>query len=84
MTTTGNDALDALADSIAARVAEKLKVEQNRLMRIKEAAAYMGISRRTLEGLIASGRVPTVREGAVVRIDREDVEKWIQMRKARG
>jgi excisionase family DNA binding protein len=75
--------LDALADAIARRVVELQRGEDARLMRIKEAAAYMGVSRRTLEGLMSTGRIPTVREGSLVRLDRQDLDQWIQFRKAR-
>ena len=83
MTTTGNVGLDALADAIATRVADKLRIGESKLMRIREAAAYLGVSRRTLEGLIATGKISTVREGSLVRLDREDLDRWIEMRKAR-
>ena len=75
--------IDPLADAIARRVVERLQGgEDARLMRIKEAAAYMGISRRTLEGLMAAGRIPTVREGSIVRLDRKDIDQWIELRRA--
>lgn len=84
MTTTGNPGLDAMADAIARRVVELQRGDDARLMRIREAAAYMGVSRRTLEGLMADGKVPTVREGSLVRLDRKDLDQWIELRKARS
>jgi excisionase family DNA binding protein len=84
MTSSGNLGLDALADAIARRVVELQRGDDARLMRIKEAAAYMKISRRTLEGLMSSGAIPVVREGSLVRLDRNDVDQWIELRKARG
>ena len=82
MTTTGNLGLDALADAIAARVADKLRAGESKLMRIREAAAYLGVSRRTLEGLMGAGRIPTLRERSLARLDRGDLDKWIEMRKS--
>lgn len=84
MTSTGNSGLDAMADAIARRVVEVMRGGDSRLLRIKEAAAYMGVSRRTLEGLMATGKIPTVREGSLVRLDRGDLDQWIELRKARG
>lgn len=84
MSTTGNPGIDAFADAIAARIAERLQQGERRLMRIKEAATYMGVSRRTLETLMANGTLPTVREGSLVRLDRGDLDQWIEMRKSRG
>jgi excisionase family DNA binding protein len=84
MPPTGNPALDVMVEATARRVVELLRGEDARLMRIKEAAIYMGISKRTLESLMANGIVPTVREGGIIRLDRKDVDRWIEMRKFRA
>jgi excisionase family DNA binding protein len=81
---TGNPALDVMVEATARRVVELLRGEDARLMRIKEAATYIGISRRTLEGLMSTGRIPTVREGSLIRLDRQDLDHWIEMRKTRA
>ena len=84
MTSTGNLAMDGLADAIADRIIEKTRAGQSKLMRMNEAAVYLGVSRRTLEGLIGTGKIPSVREGSLVRLDREDVGKWIEFRKSKA
>lgn len=81
MTTTGNQGLDALADAIAARVTERLQQGHQRMLRIREAAVYIGVSRRTLDQYIADHVLPVVREGGIIRVDRRDLDNWIEMRK---
>jgi len=76
--------MDGLADAIADRIIEKTRAGQSKLMRMNEAAVYLGVSRRTLEGLIGTGKIPSVREGSLVRLDREDVGKWIEFRKSKA
>jgi excisionase family DNA binding protein len=85
MTTTGNLGLDALADSIAERVLARLNQSQEpRLLRVDEAAQYIGRTPKALRHLIASGAVPAVREGGRLHLDRGDLDRWIELRKVRG
>ena len=84
MTTTGNTALDALADAIAARVAEQLNgSDQPRLMTVKEAAAYIGRTAKALRHMIADGTIAAVREGSRIHLDRSDLDQWINLRKTK-
>jgi excisionase family DNA binding protein len=81
---TGNLGLDTLADAIAARVAARLnQSEAPRLLNVDEAATYLGRTPRALRHMIAGGQVPAVREGSRVHLDRADLDRWIEMRKAR-
>jgi len=85
MNSTGNLGLDALADAIAARVATQLsKSEEPRLMTVDRAAEYIGRSPKALRHLIANGALPAVREGTRVHLDRADLDRWIELRKANG
>jgi excisionase family DNA binding protein len=84
LTGTGNIGLDALADAIAERVMDRMEQGKKRLLRIKEAAQYLGVSRRSVDSYIANGQIPHVREGGVIRIDRDDLDRWIEMRKGKG
>jgi excisionase family DNA binding protein len=53
----------------------------DRLVRIDEAAEYLGVSRRTLYNWVQAGRVPVVRlSPRAIRFDRRVLEKWIQER----
>lgn len=83
MITTGNSGLDALADAIAARVLERMEQGKQRYLRVVEAAKYLGVSRRTLDGYIAEGQIPHIRQAGVKRIDRADLDKWAETRKTR-
>jgi excisionase family DNA binding protein len=76
--------IDPFSEAIAQRVVHLLKGGDARLLTIKDAAKYLGVSRRTLENLMGSGRVPTVREGSLVRLDRGDLDQWIEFRKAKA
>ena len=85
MTTTGNLGLDALADAIAERVLARLNQSQEpRLLRVDEAAKYIGRTPKALRHLIANGAVPAVREGGRLHLDRGDLDRWIELRKVRG
>jgi excisionase family DNA binding protein len=81
---TGNAGLDALADAIAARVAARLnKSEEPRLMSVNEAAVYIGHTPRALRHMIADGRIPAIRDGSRVHLDRADLDQWIEMRRVK-
>ena len=84
-TTTGNAGLDALADAIAERVLARLhQGEEPRLLSVKEAAAYIGRTQKSLRYMIAAGAIPAVREGSRIHLDRADLDRWIEMRKCRA
>lgn len=84
MDSTGNAGLDALADAIAARVVARLsKSEEPRLMSVKEAAVHIGRTTKALRHMIAGGKLPAIREGSRVHLDRADLDQWIEMRKVK-
>jgi excisionase family DNA binding protein len=85
VSTTGNVGLDALADAIAERVLARLsQSEDARLLTVDIAAKYIGRTPKALRHMIASGAVPAIREGGRVHLDRPDLDRWIEMRKAKG
>jgi len=53
------------------------------LFTIKQVAAILSLSPRKIWELTASGELPTVRAGRAVRIDRRDLETWIEANKSR-
>ncbi|MBN2513580.1 MAG: helix-turn-helix domain-containing protein [Sedimentisphaerales bacterium] len=55
--------------------------QATRLFKIKEAAAYLAISERTLWTLIDNNKFPVVRFGKVRRIARDDLDAFIQSMK---
>jgi len=88
VTTTGNQALDALADAIAERVLHRLTaaLEKNksRLLDVSAAADYIGRTPSAVRHLIAKGSIPCVRRGGRVQLDRQDLDNWLEMGKTRG
>ena len=52
-------------------------VKMNKLMKIKQAAAYLCISERKLWNLSKSERIPTVRIDRSVRFDLDDLDAFI-------
>ena len=51
------------------------------LLTIPQAAALLCLSPRKTWELTATGELPTVRIGRAVRIDRRDLEAWIDANK---
>jgi excisionase family DNA binding protein len=83
--TTGNLGLDALADAIAERVIARMQANKpERLMTIPEAATYLGRTARAVRHLIATRALPVVREGRSVHLDRNELDRWIELRQWRG
>ena len=88
MTSTGNKALDALADAIAERICQRLTaaLERNksRLLDVSAAAEYIGRSPSATRHLIAKGTIPCVRRDGRVQLDRQDLDNWLELGKTRG
>ena len=53
----------------------------NRLIKCREAAAYLGICERKLWQLEKDGRIPSVRIDRAVRFDITDLDAFIQSAK---
>ena len=79
--------LNALADQVAAKVAERLPQVQatgapaNRLFSVGEGAKYLGRSKRAVEALIHDRRLPVVRIDRRVFLDRFDLDRFIDSHK---
>lgn len=57
-------------------------IEQQRpLLTIPETAARLNLSEHTVRRRIASGELPAVRLGALIRIDPDDLEQWLAERR---
>jgi excisionase family DNA binding protein len=61
--------------------------EQNRagcrLLTLKQAAEYLGVSAWTVRRLVWRGDLPHVPIGRLVQLDRVDLDHWIEEKKAR-
>jgi excisionase family DNA binding protein len=55
-------------------------LEGKRLLSIAEASMYMGISKRTLHRMIKRHQIPYLRIGRLVKLDINQIEKWIARR----
>ncbi len=55
-----------------------------RLLTLKQAAEELGVKLATLRTAIWNGELPQVRIGRSVRVDRRDLEAWLERQKVRG
>jgi excisionase family DNA binding protein len=55
-----------------------------RLIRPKEASAYIAVSERTLWKLTQTRAIPAVRLGRAVRYDVVDLDRFIEKNKSQG
>jgi hypothetical protein len=75
-------ALDALAERIAAKLADHLGGDRSRLLGRSELAARLGISQRGLTGLVSRGELPPgYLIGGVRRWDWNDILRFFRGRK---
>ena len=49
-----------------------------RLVSIKEAAVYTGLSPHTIYTMVSQRRIPFVKTGRLVKFDLELLDKWIK------
>jgi excisionase family DNA binding protein len=55
---------------------------QPRLLTAQEAGEYIGRSEQAVRHLIHQRDIPVVRKGRSVRIDRKDLDRWIENNKS--
>lgn len=48
------------------------------LMRIEEAAEYLGFAKQTLRNWVSDGRIPYVKIGRSVRFRRSELDEWVE------
>lgn len=53
------------------------------LMKLTDAAAYLGVSRSTLQTWVWKRRVPFVRVGALTRFRPESLREWVATREVK-
>jgi excisionase family DNA binding protein len=76
--------LEALAERIADRVAERLGGVTPRYLSVAEVSTYTGLSTDSVRALLASGRLTALRPvpGRVV-IDRRELDSYVQASRGR-
>lgn len=60
------------------------EVTNRRLFSIIEAAKYLGVCRRSLQEMLASGELPSVPHGRRRMLDIQDLDSWIERKKQNG
>ena len=83
--------VDVLLDLLAQRVAEKMRSQFDpalagcgivpRLLSVEQAAIRIGRSKEAVQHMVASRKLPTVRDGRRVFLDIEDLDRWIEANK---
>ena len=67
------------------RSAVLLPLPTRRLLRLREGAAYLSVSDKTLRKLVMSGELPVIKNGegpnAPWLLDTKDLDKWIDSNK---
>ena len=83
-----NTILHAFSDLIAAKSSELLaesgrdgRKVQPRLFTVDDAALYLGRTKKAVQHMIASGKLPTVKADRRVFLDRNDLDEWIERSK---
>jgi excisionase family DNA binding protein len=56
---------------------------EDRLLTVREVAAYLGVSAKTVERKARQGRLPSLRVFGRVRFRRSDVASWLAEREDR-
>jgi excisionase family DNA binding protein len=71
-----------LVEEITAQVLAKTQAPtrglESRLMTVKEAAHYLARSEQAIRHLVFQRDLPVVRSGRNVRLDRKDLDRWIE------
>jgi excisionase family DNA binding protein len=75
--------LSALANAVADKVAQRLPATsspsiQPRLLSVEQAATYIGRSKAAVQHMIATKRLPVVRDGHRVFLDIRELDRWIE------
>ncbi len=55
--------------------------DQVRLLDLRRAARYLGLSYWTLRGMLHRGELPFIHAGRKILIDVRDLNEWIEARK---
>lgn len=49
----------------------------NKLLTAQEVADLLSVGKKTIYQLKASGQIPYIKIGGIIRFDREQIEKWL-------
>jgi excisionase family DNA binding protein len=57
---------------------------RRRLLRLREVAEYLGLSLDTVHRMCRDGRLPYVRIGRRLRVEPEELARWVARRRVPG
>ena len=57
---------------------------QNGILTIKEVAAYLKVTERTIYRLAAAKKIPAFKVGGTWRFSRDDIDNWIKQQSSVG
>ena len=60
------------------------ELRRQRLLSVRAAAAYLGVSRATVERLVYRGELPIVKVAGSTRYDVEDLDDYIEINRCRN
>ena len=60
------------------RLASRENLHDQRLLNIKETAAYTGLSVHTIYTMVSQRRIPYVKVGRLTKFDRTLLDKWLR------
>jgi Helix-turn-helix domain len=78
----GDFLIEAIADAVARRL-ERMAGMRQRLMDLKDASAYLGMTEEALRHK-AGVDVPCIRIDGRLRFDRRDLDRWIDRAPRQG
>jgi len=58
--------------------------EEDRLLDLQDAAAFLGVQPRTVRAWAAAGKLPHYRVGWLLKFRRDELEDWLAKRHSAG
>lgn len=57
---------------------QRAQETEGRYLRIRQAAAYLGLAEKTLYRMVEERRIPHIRKGRTIFFDRVALDRWMQ------
>jgi excisionase family DNA binding protein len=70
--------INALADALSRRILESGNIERPRLLNLDQAAVYLGMTTDAVKSKALMGQMPAVKVDKKWRLDRIDLDRWIE------
>jgi predicted DNA-binding transcriptional regulator AlpA len=79
----GDALIEAIAEAVALKL-ERMAGMKQRLMDVKDAAQYLGMSENAIRAKGAAYDIPRVRIDGRLRFDRREIDRWIDRAPRQG